>query len=79
MPYGDHDEATPAPESRPPAQLRHCWVVDEEHGRLPALLLEWRRAGEGWEGRVVAPVYDDVDDRWRPRDAWLPAGDLERA
>ena len=30
--------------STPP--IRHCWVTDE-HGRLPGLLLEWRRTSSG--------------------------------
>ena len=35
---------------------RHCWVADAVDGfgvKRPGLLLEWRRAGDAWEGRVV--------------------------
>ena len=35
---------------------RHCWVadaVDDVGVKRPGLLLEWRRAGDTWEGRVV--------------------------
>jgi hypothetical protein len=48
----------PRPEpahSSPP--IRHCWVTDES-GRLPGLLLEWRRTVAGWQGRVVRPVLE---------------------
>jgi hypothetical protein len=35
---------------------RHCWVagaVDDAGVKRPGLLVEWRGAGSGWEGRVV--------------------------
>ena len=35
---------------------RHCWVADAVDGfgiKRPGLLLEWRRTGDTWEGRVV--------------------------
>ena len=38
--------------------VKHCWVSDG-HGQLPALLLEWRRRGGGWHGRVVRLVLDE--------------------
>ena len=52
------------------APLRHCWVT-EEHGRLPGLLLEWRRTDSGWQGRVVRPVLEE--GRWVVVEEWLPA------
>jgi hypothetical protein len=58
---------------RPP-QARHCWVNDE-HGRNPALLLEWRRVASGWQGRVVRPVLDG--SAWIVVEEWLPAEQLE--
>ena len=61
-----------------PLNNHHCWVVDDDHGRVPGLL-EWHRADDGWEGRVVPPLLDREDDRWRPREEWLPAEQLERA
>jgi hypothetical protein len=68
-------EATaPGPESRssdPP--LKHCWVSDE-HGRLPALLLGWRRTESGFQGRVLRPVPDE--DGWIVVEEWLPADRL---
>jgi hypothetical protein len=35
---------------------RHCWVadaVDNEGVKRPGLLVEWRAAAAGWEGRVI--------------------------
>lgn len=52
-----------------PATLEHCWVSDV-HGRLPALLLEWRRTGTGFQGRVVRPVYDEAEG-WLIVEEWL--------
>src|SRR4051812_19835880 len=50
-------DSTPPEASAPEplARLRHCWVVDGR-GRLPALLLQWRRTEAGFQGRVVHPV-----------------------
>jgi hypothetical protein len=56
--------------------IRPCWVTDE-HGRLPALLLEWRRTVSGWQGRVVRPVLED--GCWVVVEEWLPASQLEPA
>ena len=43
-------------EPAPLERLRHCWVTDE-HGRRPALLLEWRfRAAAGVVGDRNSPV-----------------------
>ena len=64
----------PVPE--PLERLRHCWVTADEHGRVPALLLEWRETPDGWQGRVVRPVLDMEDGKWRPREEWLPAESL---
>jgi hypothetical protein len=68
-----------APEPRPephPSQIRHCWVTDE-HGRLPALMLEWRQTVSGWQGRVVRPVLEE--GCWLAVEEWLPAGMLSSA
>ena len=59
-----------------PSELKHCWVNDV-HGRLPALLLEWRRTAAGYQGRVVRPVLDA--DGWLIIEEWLPAQLLEPA
>jgi len=64
---------------RGPESLRHCWVRGE-HGRVPALLIEWRRTASGWQGRVVHPVRDDGDlGGWVLVEEWLPATALDRA
>jgi len=55
-------------------EIQHCWVSDR-HGRLPGLLLGWRRVGDSWEGRVVRAA-EDVDG-WVVVEEWLPAGFLE--
>lgn len=61
------------PDEPPP--IRHCWVTDD-HGRLPGLLLEWRRTVAGWQGRVVRPVLDD--GCWVVVEEWLSSTLLSR-
>jgi hypothetical protein len=51
-------------------------VTADEDGRMPALLLEWRDTPDGRQGRVVRPVLDMEDGKWRPREEWLPAENL---
>jgi hypothetical protein len=66
-----------APEPPAPAPpVKHCWVNDE-HGRLPGLLLGWRRTASGFQGRVVRPVPDE--DGWVVVEEWLPADRLTPA
>lgn len=60
--------------ARRPQAIRHCWVTDE-HGRLPGLLLEWRRTASGWQGRVVRPTLEAGE--WLVVEEWLPAELLE--
>jgi hypothetical protein len=64
---------------------RHCWVSDAVDGRgvkRPGLLIEWRRVGGGWEGRVVylsllrptdAPEGDELGGGWVLVEEWLAA------
>lgn len=54
--------------------IKPCWVIDR-HGRLPGLLLEWRRGQAGFEGRVVRAVLQA--DGWIVVEDWLPASLLE--
>jgi hypothetical protein len=71
------ERVNPRPEALadlPP--IWHCRVTDR-HGRLPALLLEWRRHEDGWHGRMVRPVLED--GAWQVVEEWLPAGPLDRA
>ena len=60
----------------PPPPVKHCWV-NGVHGRLPGLLLGWRQAGEGWQGRVVRLVHDA--DGWAVVEEWVDAGLLDPA
>lgn len=84
MPYGTLAERiaaskateAPPPDRGPVERLRHCWVVDEEYGRLPGLLLSWRHDESGWVGRVIVPVL--VDETWEPVERWVPADELEQ-
>jgi hypothetical protein len=68
-------DARTAPAEVPEApRLRHCWVTDR-HGRLPGLLLEWRRRPDGWHAKVVHAVADV--EGWVVVEEWLPAGLLD--
>lgn len=72
---------SPRPPTPPPSpldHLKHCWVSDE-HGRLPGLLLEWRKVVAGWQGRVVHPIRDPEPGTagWILVEEWLPAESLE--
>ncbi|NEK86344.1 hypothetical protein GCU60_11325 [Blastococcus saxobsidens] len=60
-----------------PEEGRHCWVRDlpESPGTWPGLLVEWRRRGQGWQGRVVYTV--PRPDGPALVEAWLPASRLE--
>ena len=54
---------------------RHCWVagaLDAEGVKRPGLLVEWRQAERGWEGRVLycARLRRDT---WVVVEEWLPA------
>jgi hypothetical protein len=77
VPLGERPRAHAAPPLPPedPCPGRHCWVADAADGRgvkRPGLLVEWRPAASGWEGRVVylaqlRPTF------WALVDEWLPA------
>ncbi len=54
---------------------RHCWVsgsADEAGVKRPGLLVEWRVADLGWEGRVVY-LARLRGDTWALVEEWLPA------
>ena len=64
-----------------PDGARHCWVGDaaDGHGvKRAGLLLEWRRAPDGWEGRVVYAANLRAG-RWASVEEWVPAALLEPA
>ena len=70
----DHAGGT---EPAPAPAIKHCWVTGR-HGRLPALLLEWRRTAAGFQGRVIHPVVE-ADGGWVVVEEWLPAAVLDPA
>ena len=54
---------------------RHCWVadaLDAQGVKRPGLLVEWRQADQGWEGRVVY-VARARPDRWVLVEEWVSA------
>ena len=63
--------------TRPAFAIKHCWVMGP-HGRLPALLLAWRRTEAGFQGRVIHPVVE-ADGGWGVVEEWLPARVLNPA
>lgn len=67
----------PGPSGTAPAEGRHCWVRDppQAPGTWPGLLVEWRRSGERWQGRVAFTVAGT--DGPALVEAWLPAERLE--
>ena len=74
--------ATPVEEEpdRPrPVVQRHCWVqgLPQAPGRWPGLLVEWRRAGSAWEGRVVYVVHEAAQPV--VVESWLAAAHLDPA
>lgn len=68
--------ASTAPESRAagtPPPTKHCWY-DGPHGRQAALLLEWRRVGGGWSGRIAVAAPDPAG--WALVEMWVDPGML---
>jgi len=53
---------------------RHCWVAgaaDDQGVKRPGLLVEWRTAATGWEGRVVYVARLRAGG-WALVEEWLP-------
>jgi hypothetical protein len=70
--WGSMTDRVARSDDAPPATaIKHCWVTDQ-HGHLPALLLEWRRTEAGFQGRVVRAVVEP-DGGWVIVEEWLPA------
>lgn len=63
----------PAPGRQVPPTTRHCWY-DGPHGRQAALLLEWRRVGGAWGGRIAVAAPDA--EGWALVEMWVDAGML---
>lgn len=62
-------------------QARHCWVADAVDGlgvKRPGLLVEWRRNGPHWQGRVVY-VAQPRPGRWVLVEEWVDASLLTPA
>ena len=57
---------------------RHCWVLDppDAPGTWPGLLVEWRQAEDGWQGRVAYTVLGAHGPVLV--EAWLPADQLKQ-
>jgi hypothetical protein len=54
---------------------RHCWVADAVDGegvKRPGLLVEWRAAAAGWEGRVLYVARVRAGG-WAVVEEWVPA------
>jgi hypothetical protein len=71
------DRVKRSADGRPAPAIKPCWVTDQ-YGRLPGLLLEWRRIEDGFQGRVVRPVTEP-DGGWIVVEEWLPAALLDPA
>ena len=59
---------------------RHCWVADAVDGlgvKRPGLLVEWRRTGQAWEGRVVYAAQLRPG-RWVMVEEWVRSGAAAR-
>ena len=64
-------QPAPAEAADAPPPTRHCWY-DGPHGRQAALLLEWRRVGGGWSGRIAVAAPDPGG--WALVEMWVDAG-----
>ncbi|MDO9457501.1 hypothetical protein [Nocardioides sp.] len=72
LPLSERTTGPPAPD---PCPMRHCWVADAADGqgvKRPGLLVEWRPAATGWEGRVVYAAQVRPGG-WLTVEEWLPA------
>jgi len=58
----------------PVPAIKHCWY-DGPHGRQAALLLEWRKVGDGFDGRIAVAVPDSSG--WGLVEMWVDAAMLE--
>jgi hypothetical protein len=66
------------PKPPPPPGGRHCWAQTDPVNpwkQEAGLLVDWRRDGDGWWGRVVLASITD-EGRVTVTDTWLPADRL---
>lgn len=65
---------TPAPGTRRRTPVRHLWVAPLSKGLqpTPALLVEWRRGGGGWEAQVAQAHGESMLVSWEPADRLAP-------
>ena len=68
-------QPAPAADASEAPPIKHCWVTTGS-GRLPGLLLEWRKRPD-WHGRVIHAVPAGAEDGWIIVEEWLPAGLLD--
>jgi hypothetical protein len=71
----DFDASHPSSSPGDPPAGSHCWVApgtDVERDGRPGLLVEWRSAAAGWEGRVVYLSQRGKED-WTVVETWVPA------
>jgi hypothetical protein len=61
------------PGQQPMNMGRHCWLLDPPYGtwKTPGLLVEWRKNGDQWEGRVL--YMAQLAGRPSLVEAWFPA------
>ena len=65
----------PPPDTQGPVPaIKHCWYSGSR-GRQAALLLEWRRVGDGYDGRIAVAVPDSSG--WGLVEMWVDAALLE--
>lgn len=73
--------------AEPPAEElgpgRHCWVTGGAGAadvleKRPGLLVEWRRDGDAWEGRVVYMSLQ-APTRWVLVEEWIASSRLSPA
>lgn len=70
-----HPGMPPARAEQDECPARHCWVAGaaDGHGaKRPGLLVEWRQAPTGWEGRVVYAAHLRPES-WSLVEEWVPA------
>jgi hypothetical protein len=71
--------ALPPTPSSPPPPIRHCWYLNPDLGRLPALLLKWRHTGDRHFDGFICTVALDSDGGYALVEMWVDAALLAPA